>query len=384
MLEPQQYRANEQLAKSAIPSWRIARIHNLDLFERVGFPVRISTIRELGQIIDTMQENRFDRYMAELGGLSDDEFGLFLEACKDSVRFQLTYLPHRPAVLPLSTLMSALAIYKKIKGAKPDVESILEIGPGCGYVSFFLRHHARLTNYSQIESCESFYILQNLVNVFCFGPRQDERALISNAGSAADYFTNPRGDFEVPPPVRATGLSPICFHYPWWRIGELARREASFDVVTSNANLLEFSALALDDYLTLLHRVMKPDGVFFVQCTGFDANGTVPELLDKLYAKGFAPLMFVKESDPTSFPDEGLGRFLKKAITNKISFTNNNAVFVKSGHPLFEKYNDYKNYHFQFVAPEPIVRSMFFERPSQRRSYTIEQVTAATEDGLAK
>jgi hypothetical protein len=28
---------------------------------------------------------------------------------------------------------------------------------------FFLKHHRSLTNYSQIEACESFYILQNLV-----------------------------------------------------------------------------------------------------------------------------------------------------------------------------------------------------------------------------
>ena len=40
MLDSQIYRTNEQLAKSLLPNWRIGQVHNLDQFERVGFPVR--------------------------------------------------------------------------------------------------------------------------------------------------------------------------------------------------------------------------------------------------------------------------------------------------------------------------------------------------------
>src|SRR5690242_7991242 len=119
MLDPQTYRASEHLAKTFLPSWRIAQVHNLDVFEKVGFPVRISTIRELGQIIDTMQEHRFERYMAELGGLTSEEYQLVVQCCIDLVWFQLTYLPHRQPLLPVSTILSAFAIYKKLKGANP-------------------------------------------------------------------------------------------------------------------------------------------------------------------------------------------------------------------------------------------------------------------------
>jgi hypothetical protein len=253
MLDPQTYRASEQLAKSAIPSWRISQIHNVDHFERAGFPVRIGSIREIGQIVDTMQENRFDRYMTELGGLSRDEYDFVLRMCVDAVRFQLTFLPHRKPVLPISTLLSVFALYKKMLSTHPKFRSVLEIGPGCGYTSFVLRHHRDLDNYSQIEACESFYILQNLVNLHCFGPRFDERALPPEDFRGADYFVNKRADMEFSPEVRCPRQEPQCTHYPWWRIGEIATRDRKFDIVTSNANLLEFNAPALDDYLTLMH-----------------------------------------------------------------------------------------------------------------------------------
>ena len=386
MLDPQTYRASEQLAKSLIPSWRVSQIHNVDHFERSGFPVRIGSIREIGQIIDTMQENRFDPYMAELGGLSSPEHDLLLEACKDSVRFQLTYLPHRPPVLPVSTLLSAFALYKKMLAAKPDFGSVLEIGPGCGYVSFFLRKHAPLTNYSQIEACESFYILQNLVNIFCFGSRLEERALPPEDMTAVDYFVNPRADTEFSPPLRLKKASALSVHYPWWRIGEIASRNLKFDVVTSNANLLEFNAPALDDYLSLMHLALKPDGVFLVQCTGFPASGSVEQLLGKIYDKKFAPLMIAKDREPVRFPGaEGRSHLLDRISDggrDSVVFTTNNAAFVRPGHPLFDKYYDRKNFHLGFVPRESATRAMFFDRPAQRRSYTAGEFLEETETAL--
>ena len=50
MLEPEIYRASERLAKAQLPTWWLAQTHNVDHFERTGFPVRISSIRETGQL----------------------------------------------------------------------------------------------------------------------------------------------------------------------------------------------------------------------------------------------------------------------------------------------------------------------------------------------
>jgi SAM-dependent methyltransferase len=386
MLDCQTYRASEDLARSLIPSWRVSQIHNLDHFERAGFPVRLKSFREVGLIIDTMQENRFEPYMTELGGLTDAEHEMVMNACRDMIRFQLTYLPHRPPVLSISTILSAFAIYNKLRGFNPEFRSVLEIGPGCGYVSFLLKQHAPLHNYSQIEACESFYILQNLVNIYCFGDSVDERAIMPEDTPAVDYFVNSRPDMEFSPQLHLGRGEPKCTHYPWWRIGEILSQERSFDVVTSNANLLEFNRPALDDYLTLLGRALKPDGVFLVQCTGFNANGTVPELLETLYSKGFAPLMFVTEKDPVEFPrptsSDVATLFGPSASAGKRSFTTNNAVFVKRGHPLFEKYYNRGNYKTRFVSGEEIVERMFFARPSGRKDYSLSHFVEETERSL--
>jgi SAM-dependent methyltransferase len=383
MLDPETYRSSERLAKSLIPSWRISQIHNLDLFERVGFPVRIQSVRELSQIIDTMQENRFDRYMAELDGLSESEFAMFVDACADVILFQAAFLPHKRPILPISTMISALAIYLKLQGAKANFKSVLELGPGCGYVSFFLKRHAALTNYSQVEACESFYILQNLVNLDCFGARQDERAHLHEDIGALDYFTNINVNFERSPSVAMTDGRHTCTHYPWWRIGEIVSKNIAFDLVTSNANLLEFSSDALGDYLALMHRALKPDGAFLVQCTGFEANGTVKSLLERIEGTGFAPLMFVRERVPVTVNAQA-GELTTKGLLidgarGPVTFTTNNALFVKAGHPLFEKYYNGRNFHDHFIADEPLVASTFFSRPVGRRRYAIGEIVEATE-----
>jgi hypothetical protein len=381
MLDPQTYRASELLAKSMIPHWRIAQTHNLDHFERAGFPVRISSIRELGPIIDTMQERRFEKYVSELGGLSDAEYELTLAACRDAVLFQMTYLPHREPVLPISTLLSALTLYKKLRGVNASFKSVLEIGPGCGYLSFFLKHHRTLENYSQIEACESFYILQNLVNLHCFGYRCDDRALPHENTPGIDVFLQEGPATELSSKVRPKGFSARSYHYPWWRISELLAQDRRFDLVTSNANLLEFNPAALDDYLTLLQRVLSPTGAFLVQCTGFPAQGSDEQLLDKMHAKGFAPLFFVQQNKPMKNP---FGTSALSAGTlDSIQFDVTNALFVRAGHPLFARYYQKSSKRLHFAAPEAVIAGAYFERPPQRRFPTAQEFLEDTERALS-
>jgi hypothetical protein len=391
MLEPEIYRRSERLAKAQLPTWRVAQTHNVDHFERSGFPVRIASLGEVGQLLDTMQENRFAKYMREFGGLTESEYALLIDVCRDAVLFQSTYLPYREPVLPISTLLSSFALYKKFLGVDANFRSVLEIGPGCGYLSFFLRRHGSLQNYSQIEACESFYILQNMVNVHCFGPRFEERAFVPKEAPVLDYFSPPEtrpGYTEMSPTVRLGPKRPLCSHYPWWRIGELVTRDVRFQIVTSNANLLEFNAPALDDYLTLLHHVMEPDGAFVVQCTGLAASGTLETLIDKLWEKGFASLMFVLENRPITAPQpagsSSLLAHLKGEATGSTTFAVNNCLFVKAGHPLFQKYRERANCHSHFVGSEPVVNDVFFARPPDRRMYGMQEFVEDTEKAMAE
>lgn len=387
MLDPQMYKSNEKLAKSLIPSWRVSQPHNLDHFEKAGFPVRISSYAELGQILDTMQEKRFDKYMQELGGLSVDEFDEIIQVCLSFVKFQIVHFPYIKPILPISTLLSVFVLKKKIFSANQNTKSILEIGPGCGYISFFLEKIHSLSDYSQIEACESFYILQNLVNVHIFGSHFNEMAMQRNALPIVDFFMNERADSEFSPKLNLGKINYKANHYPWWWIGELLSSSKKYDVVTSNANLLEFNGNALDDYLSLIHEVLEPEGIFLVQCTGYPANGSVESLMNKLYEKEFAPLFFVKEGEKIKAPN-----IAKKTNQNNPKdyymdctvFTTNNVLMVKNSHPLFKKYYNLNNYHFGFVADENIIADIYFKRKLDSRQYTIQNFVESTQVAFSK
>lgn len=320
MLEPSTYRRNERLAREQLTTWRTAAAHSLEHFEKIGFPVRIDSIAEVGQLLDTMQEGRWDAYMAELGGLTDTERELFVAVCCDVLLFQMIYLPARGPAVPLTTLLSSFVLYRKCIGVDADFRSVLEIGPGCGYLSFFLRGHGPLRNYSQIEACESFYILQNLVNVHCFGHRFDERA----------HLWTPRPG--------------VCSHYPWWRLKEFQAFGPRFQIITSNANLLEFSVAALDEYLALAHKLLLPSGVFIVQCPGAPSNGVDAAGMDaKLAANGFQVL---SQGQPPEF-----------AVAN--------FLFVRTDYPMRKDY-----------CPDTLVK-MLHARPPGRRPYSMAEILAS-------
>jgi len=130
MLDIQAYRAAESQARAVLPNWRLAQRHNLDHFEKVGFPVRLNSLAETYNLLDTMQEERFQAMQNELGGLSPEEFSLVVEAATTVLRFQAAHYPGRPLFLPLDTLLSMLSIYKKITTLNPNLCCLLAVGPG--------------------------------------------------------------------------------------------------------------------------------------------------------------------------------------------------------------------------------------------------------------
>jgi hypothetical protein len=184
------YRAQESLARSQIDSWRMAESHNVDIFIRVGFPVRLGSTHEAGQILDTMQEDRFELLMQELDGITEELHARLVAAVVDSVIFQLQHFPKRRALMPLSTMMSVLALYRKIKGHATH-RRILEVGPGCGYLPFLLARDDGIEQYVSVEACEAFYVLQHLVNRFCYGPHFED--LCQNADLSRRYFSTREG-----------------------------------------------------------------------------------------------------------------------------------------------------------------------------------------------
>lgn len=258
MIDHLSYRAAESIASSDVS---LQQAYVPASFRGDGnIPTRVESIQDLRHMLDTMQEHRFDGYMQEIHGLSDDEHKSIRAQIDLLTEMQIIHFPDHTPIKPLDTIMSAWALWKKLTVARPNAKTILEIGPGCGYLSCFLAANSNVTNYTQIESCESFYLLQSMVNAMSFGARIWEAAL-----------ENKCGDQTV-------------WHLPWWRVREIL---PAYDVITANACLCEFTDRAFSDYVNLFDQCATPDTLLLVQCTGAHHFRGAEQLYETLQAHGW-------------------------------------------------------------------------------------------------
>ena len=369
------YQKMEGHARTHLANWRIGQRHNLDRFEKVGFPVRIQSVAETRQLIDTMQEDRFLSYQQELGGLSQEDATMLASACARLMEFQQTTYPGfapRPA---LDSLMAMLACYKKLAGLKPGFASVIEVGPGSGYLSFFLAQHPGLRSYALTESCESFYLLQHLLNTHLFGQDFHQTATREEAPGFFVRPDDPLSEFiEAEPPLEKKPYR--VTHYPWWRLGQLAHNECA-EIVVSNANFLEFSVEALRDYLALFQQVLTPGGLIVCQCFGFET----PEhdrtyLLEILHAARIAPLFVnwggqVKARGFWESHMAGDNRFVNHGDERR--FTVANGVFVTETHPLFDQCYQPENYTIHTLQNVAFLE-VFFAQPEQGRIFSKDEI----------
>ena len=98
------YRRAETLAKTALREWRLPLAHMPPTFIDNGFPLRLESRDQLLLILDTMQEDRFDFYVQEMGGLNPSEIHELVDALSAFAAFHLATFPGKTVQLPLSTL----------------------------------------------------------------------------------------------------------------------------------------------------------------------------------------------------------------------------------------------------------------------------------------
>ena len=316
------YRRSEALAQQISASWRQAEAHRPSVFLERGFPVRVESTADLLPLLDTMQEGRFEAYQRELGGLSAADVATLVDALCDYCRFFARHFHAERCALPLATMLAHYVLYTKLRAWRRSSD-ILEIGPGCGYLTFFLRRHPDLQSYAQTESTESFYILQNLVADHCFGAAFVEHAALDPVAlrplvlPAPFLPAEPHIDVAIAREVR-------CHHWPWWRIGELAA--LGFDIVTSNANLNEMSARAVAHYAQIIGRALRPDGALVIQDTG---GGPLPwtTIAACFREVGLAPALAYAKG-PDTLPNRDLA-------TPTLVFTRGGAADAETAERLF-------------------------------------------------
>ncbi|WP_027186528.1 hypothetical protein [Desulfovibrio inopinatus] len=379
MLDMIAYRQYETIARAALPNWQIAQRHNLDHFEKTGFPVRLTTLAETRQLFDTMQEHGFAKYQEDFGGLSEADFTTLVETCAALINFQLVHYPEQTPLVPVDTALAALCSWKYITGLQPNLRSVLEIGPGCGFLSLFASRFQQLDNYSTVECCESFYLLQHYINIFAFGQEFSQMAFPPRT---ANYYIRPDDDL-VDSFTLAEGLRPRrrAFQYPWWRLRTLRQTEEKFDVIVSNSNLLEFNAEALQDYLELFKEKVADNGIIFVQGFGFET----PEknkgyLFKRLYERGIAP-MFVtlgslsKDRTFWAGTTQGDCSFITEGDVR--TFGSDFAVLITERHERFAECYDMAHYKNAFSVDDPRLGCFFSPPPADAKQYSKKDIVKA-------
>jgi hypothetical protein len=372
MLDATAYRASETSAKRAIADWRLSNINDPYVFQNQGFPVRADSFLDLAQILDTMQEGRFDYYMNEVGGFAPEELDFFVKVCLHYVDFYTSFFQRERVVVPLSTLIAHYVAYRKLLGYNPRFARVLELGPGCGYLSFFLRHHAPLLDYTQIESTESFYLLQSHINAHIFGARFAEHAVSrcsqqDHAKYVPDLDWHNPFHYEEQKVIRAVP-NPICNHYPWWRIGDVAKRK--YELVASNANLNEFSREALFQYLSLIREVLDDEGAIVAQCLG-GGPPSYATIFANMKSAGFVPVALIAGG----------------AEMNGRVFVVANAVFVGERHSQYRKYAELPPKFPMLDRTQVFQNKMYFlneEHKEFKRAYSADEVLEELQRRLAE
>jgi hypothetical protein len=337
MLDSQTYNQNQEIAKINIANWRKSNIHIPYYFQIQNFPIEINFSEGLTQLLDTMQEGRFDKYMNEIGGFTDEDLNIFINAFRKYFHFFVSTFHSKLVPLPFDTMMSHFVLYKKLLAYNNKFESLLEVGPGCGSLSFYLADHSYLKNYIQVESTQSFYLLQSLINKFLFKDKFNELAINSinntiNYPQFLDdnYFNSPDLNYiNFASSLNVTNYKSInnnfiSTHIPWWKIGEAFN--FSFDLITSNANLNEFKLLALRYYLNLFNKTINKNGALICQCLGGGTDYiSFDNLIEEIRRSKFAPVALVGEHF---------------SLSNKYAVVN--GLFVSDAHDLYSKYKDIK------------------------------------------
>lgn len=363
------YRCCERLARSGCSDYRVAGAFVPPAFVETGFPTRIESIADLTYLVDSMQGNRFEAYQTENGGFCDDEVGLLIEALRRFWSISRGHISPASCIVPLSSMTTHLVNYRKI-ARLPGRKSILEIGPGCGFNSFFVHQDSNVENYVQIEVTEPFYLLQSIINAAMFGLRHKEHASL---GRVPQEYLNVDSRFVFHaehPPVLDLNLPTRCHHLPWWKMR--TAYDFRYDVVVMNSNISEFSAEAFVTYANLIGETLSDDGHVLIDSLGggkLDPGFIFMHLLER----GMVPIFMSPQNGEIG------GR----------RFASHNFVLVKRTHSLFWKYSQRfsglgGNLHPGITdQDEPVIRAIFgLDENKVRRVYGRDELVARLRDAL--
>jgi len=254
MLDVGTYDAAEAAAADRLPN-RIIQAFYPEMFQTLGYPMRVKSADQLWRYIDVMHETRTNFNMEILlRGLTTEEFELYKRVVKivdENATKQFGIRAHpTPALL---RAIHALRLIKIVTGeARPPV---LEVGPGCGYLAMLLVMEGY--PYIGTDIAQAFYLYQN-------------HMLSLVATNLHELATEEADILTVAQPKPGTAI-----HIPWWKWVTLSPQKIklSAGIMTCNHALCEMHTHSMV-YLAVVGRRMLSNfpggGKFIFENWGYD------------------------------------------------------------------------------------------------------------------
>jgi len=254
----ERYDAADRAGRARVPN-RAIEAFALEWWNVAGYPYRIASLDELWRYHDSMHDGRYEKNLRLLGDVADDE----VELCRRAARliYDFSASRFRFASPGRDALTRALYQYRLLAKQLEQATSpwtILEIGPGSGYLGLLLGLAGH--RYLAVEAAQAFYVYQSELWRFAFGTDYDDG-------------------------LERLGPSRIQ-HVPWWTFNEEHLQLPALDASTSNHALAEMHPGAVRRVFSVTDRFAAPSGFLLAESLGRRHHST-SEVTDCAGSSGF-------------------------------------------------------------------------------------------------
>jgi len=255
------YNSAEQVGRCQVPNIAI-QAFGLEAFSSVGYPFRISHASELWRYHDVMQDGRlalnFD-LLDSVGGLDD------LKVVRQAATALVDFSHRRFGFASAGKDMLSRACYQyallcRTLSTHPRPWTILEVGPGCGYLGLLLGLAGH--RYIALEASQAMYVYQSSLFADVF----------------ADEYENG---------LSGSSNSRIS-HLAWWDFCSEGRALPRLTGATANHMIAEMNKLGLRHLLRRLHTSQSDGFQLLAESLGAQHVNSYIPVLQNVVEGGFA------------------------------------------------------------------------------------------------
>lgn len=250
---------------------RIVQAFYPEMFQTLGYPMRVKHTDQLWRYIDVMHETRTHHNIEFLlQGMTAEEFELYKRVVKTVDEHAKANFKMRAH--PTAALLRAIHVLRLIKIVTGEARpAVLEVGPGCGYLAMLLVMEGY--PYIGTEVVQAFYLYQS--------------HMLSHVATNLRELAADDGDIltvEQPKPGTAV-------HIPWWKWITLTPQKINLSagIMTSNHVMCEMQPSSMA-YMAVAGRQMlsrHPGGGKFVfENWGYDLLHSPKVVADKFAEHG--------------------------------------------------------------------------------------------------